>query len=476
MNLRPAFLARYSTILCLGMLAAAVASCSRDSIIAPSRIAGSSGPSLGKSPTALAVTSTNPPFGDQGTTIDVHILGSGFTSGAQATWLLHGNADPAHVRTNTTTFISSTELVANITIASDAQLAFWDVQVALIGGKNGVGSECFEVTSAQVLSSRSVNIVYRMNNLLQVVGYYNGDEAFVIDEASRFVDLGSGQAWGLDPDGSIAVGRNGNQQGAAWVRQADGSWTTEALPPAPNSVEQNATSAARTASGTLLVAGWDGTPGLKHGEAFNRPVVWQRAGSSWSNPVVYAYPSGAQSASARTVNGLGQIAGNVDASGVGAVWDNPATPTRLDGLPDAINSSGTLIVGSRPAGSTTIPVYWWRNSVTGLWNTTGVPLPMSPDAKCNAGEARGLNDAGVIVGYSCNAAGRNQATVWLLDLSGVSPSLVGTPTLLPGLGVKNPSTNDLSSAAGVNQSPPYVVAGSAISSNNQRLPVRWQLR
>jgi hypothetical protein len=428
---------------------------------------------MGKSPTALAVTSTNPSFGDQGTTIDVHILGTGFTSGAQATWLLHGAADPAHVRTNSTTFVSSTELIANITIASDAQLDFWDVQVALIGGKNGVGSECFEVTSAQVLSSATVETVSQTNDLLQVVGYQA--DAFVIDEALRFIDLGSGQAWGLDPDGSVVVGRDGNFQATAWVRQPDGSWTAEALPPAPNSVEQNATSAARTASGTLLVAGWDGTPGPKHAQAFNRPVVWQRVGSSWSNPVVYAYPPGAQRAAARTVNGLGQIAGNVDASGVGAVWDDPATPTRLDGLPDAINSSGTLIVGSRVSGNASVPVYWSRNAATGRWNTTGVPLPMTAGASCVAGDARGLNDAGVIVGYSCNAAGKNQATVWRLDLSGASPTLVGTPVLLPGLGVKNPTTTELSSAAGVSQTPPYVVAGSALS-HPQRVAVRWQLR
>jgi len=474
MNLHDAFPSRHSTILSLVILVAAVASCSRDAIVVPSRIAGEAGPSMGKSPNALAVTSTSPSFGDLGTTIDVHILGGGFTAGAQATWLLHGAADPGHVRTNSTTFVSATELVANITIASDAQLAFWDVQVALVGGKNGVGSECFEVTSAQVLSTTPLQFVYGANNLLQVVGYY-GTDAFVIDEALRFVDLGSGQAWALDPDGSIAVGRDGDGQATAWVRQLDGSWTAEGLPPAPNSVEQNATSAARTASGTLLVAGWDGTPGAKHAEAFNRPVVWQRVGSSWSNPIVYAYPAGAQRASARAVNGLGEIAGNVDASGIGAVWDDPASPTRLDGLPNAINSSGTLIVGTRASGSASVPVYWWRNPATGLWNSTGVPLPMAPGAKCISGDARGLNDAGVIVGSSCNADGKNQATVWLFDLSGTSPSLVGTPTLLPGLGAKNPTTTDVSSAAGVNQMSPYVVSGSA-RSGSQLLAVRWQLR
>lgn len=84
------------------------------------------------------MTSTTSSFGDQGTTVDVHILG-GFTTGVQATWLLNGVAD-AHVHTNRTTFISSTKLVANITIASDATVAFWGVQVSLSNGKNGVGA------------------------------------------------------------------------------------------------------------------------------------------------------------------------------------------------------------------------------------------------------------------------------------------------------------------------------------------------
>jgi hypothetical protein len=82
----------------------------------------------GKAAAALTVASANPKFGDRGTTLDVHVIGSGFTAGAQATWLLHGNADPAHVRTNSTRFVSSTEVVANITVASDADLARQDLK------------------------------------------------------------------------------------------------------------------------------------------------------------------------------------------------------------------------------------------------------------------------------------------------------------------------------------------------------------
>src|SRR5512146_242624 len=131
-----------STLLFSAFFAAIATSCTRDGVDAPPSVSpGKSAPLAARASTTLAVTSTNPSFGDQGTTVDVHVFGSGFTSGAKATWLLHGVADD-HVHTNSTTFVSSSELVANITIAGDATLDFWDVQVSLSSGKNGVGSEC----------------------------------------------------------------------------------------------------------------------------------------------------------------------------------------------------------------------------------------------------------------------------------------------------------------------------------------------
>src|SRR6185369_8205928 len=101
-------------------LAAAVLSCSTESIDTPRVISvGRANAAKGGGTTGPSVSSANPAYGDEGTTVDVHVLGSGFATGAQATWLLNGIADPAHVRTNKTTFVSSTELVANITIAPD---------------------------------------------------------------------------------------------------------------------------------------------------------------------------------------------------------------------------------------------------------------------------------------------------------------------------------------------------------------------
>jgi len=99
------------------------------------------GGGAGSNPT---VTSTNPPFAPQDTTLDVHVFGTGFTKGAKATWSLNGDTTRVHV--NSTKLIGSTELVANLAVPSDAPVASYDVVVTLSTGKKGIGAELFAVT------------------------------------------------------------------------------------------------------------------------------------------------------------------------------------------------------------------------------------------------------------------------------------------------------------------------------------------
>ena len=476
----PILRSRVSTLLLSACVAALATSCTRDGVDAPQSVhSGESVPLAARTSTALAVTSTNPSFGDQGTTVDVHVFGSGFTSGAKATWLLHGVADD-HVHTNNTTFVSSSELVANITIAGDAALDFWDVQVSLSSGKNGVGSECFEVTSAQILGTGTPGGDVNMgdaNDLGQAVGYTSESPnvAFVYDELLGIVSVGSGQGWGIDPLGSLAVGRNSSTGVAtAWVRQADNTWPSEPLPPLSGSVGGNAASAARAPDGTLIVGGWESLPGAKRNDApAPHPALWRRQNDQWSPPQLLPIPPGSASASVYRVNGNGQAVGRIDSgSGYGIVWDSPSTFTVLNGTPNSINSAGTIIVGvQRTTGA---PVFWWRDPATSAWNPDGVPLPTIAGPTCFTGWARAINAAGVIVGQSCNGGGSAQATVWLLDLSGPQPVLVGAPTPLPGLDDRNPN-NNVSSAAAVTEAAPYRVTGGAIYKGT-RLAVRWQLR
>src|SRR5690349_9404773 len=127
------------------LLALAAWTCSAPSLDTPA--GAPTEPLFGKAAAAgLTVSSTQPSSVARSTTVDVHVIGKGFVAGAQATWLLHGVANSAKVRTNSTTYVSSTDVLANITVSSDADLALWDVQIAA-GGKNGVGTEVSAITA-----------------------------------------------------------------------------------------------------------------------------------------------------------------------------------------------------------------------------------------------------------------------------------------------------------------------------------------
>ena len=183
-------------------------------------------------------------------------------------------------------------------------------------------------------------------------------------------------------------------------------------------------------------------------------------------------PPGFASSDARDVNPQGQVVGHLDVMQQGIVWDSPTTYTILDGRPARINQAGTLIVGQRQ-NSYNVPVYWWRDPVTHQWHLPGIQLPSLAGSSCDDGYGLDVNDAGVIVGWSCAGATKNP-TVWQLDLSGSSPVLVGTPTRLPGLWFM--ATDDGNAARAVSNTAPYVVAGSAYVNKTQRVAVQWLLR
>ncbi|KPJ92265.1 MAG: hypothetical protein AMS18_07765 [Gemmatimonas sp. SG8_17] len=85
-----------------------------------------------------------PPDAPQDTTLDVQIIGSGFDDGSEVTMTLDGIPSDG-VRTNSTQFVSATELRANITIDLEADTALYDVEVMTRRGKKGVGVDMFRV-------------------------------------------------------------------------------------------------------------------------------------------------------------------------------------------------------------------------------------------------------------------------------------------------------------------------------------------
>ena len=95
----------------------------------------------------VQVNSTSPNAAPQATTsLNVTINGNGFKKGAVAKWFVTGTTNPGGVTVNSTTFNTSTQLTANITIASDANISGFDVQVTS-AGRTGKGTDLFAVTA-----------------------------------------------------------------------------------------------------------------------------------------------------------------------------------------------------------------------------------------------------------------------------------------------------------------------------------------
>jgi alpha-tubulin suppressor-like RCC1 family protein len=94
---------------------------------------------------SVTVTSAAPNSAPQDTTLDVHVFGTGYDRGSSAQWAQGGVPSP-NVKTNSTKFVSSGELVANITIALAASQGSYDILVTTAQGKKGIGTELFTIT------------------------------------------------------------------------------------------------------------------------------------------------------------------------------------------------------------------------------------------------------------------------------------------------------------------------------------------
>jgi hypothetical protein len=94
----------------------------------------------------IEVTSADPAEAEQDTiNLDVTIRGKGFDRSAKVKFFLTGTTNPGGVRVNSTRFVGSTELVANIDVAVDAVVATRDIVVQARKGRTGKGTELFSV-------------------------------------------------------------------------------------------------------------------------------------------------------------------------------------------------------------------------------------------------------------------------------------------------------------------------------------------
>ena len=96
----------------------------------------------------VQVTAADPASSAQGTiNLNVKVTGKGFKNGAKAQWFVTGTTNPGGVTVNSTAFVSSTELSANITVADSAVISNFDIAVTNSDGRGGKGTELFAVTA-----------------------------------------------------------------------------------------------------------------------------------------------------------------------------------------------------------------------------------------------------------------------------------------------------------------------------------------
>ena len=95
------------------------------------------------------VTSTLPSSRGQGVTSNLTVTGTGFVTGAAATFSGTG------ITVNSTTFVNATTLTANITIAAGATTGSRNVTVTNLDAGTGTGASVFTVNAAPTVTSTS---------------------------------------------------------------------------------------------------------------------------------------------------------------------------------------------------------------------------------------------------------------------------------------------------------------------------------
>jgi hypothetical protein len=341
------------TILVFGALVACAAPTSTEREVSPSFARGSTSG-------APTVTSTSPSSSGRGITLDVRVFGSGFDPSSKAQWAIDG-VPTDRVVVNSTRYVSSGEVVANLTVASDAEITLYDVIVSAVGGKPGIGTEVFLVALEEAdlpTAGGSASGAVAINDQAVIVGMTTDrqneragkqypvrwnlvagkwgmtklasvatvravanaiNESNVIVGMSNFratvwlpngttVDLGSGCAMGINASNFIVgtLVTSTGFKGVVWVPTQD-TWVAQEVPGAANS---NTDPMRGCELAQLFEINGAGTiAGYTWGSAGASKWVPLGPTGPWSNPIRLS-PTGRGEAYA--INEAGDISGAID--------------------------------------------------------------------------------------------------------------------------------------------------------------------
>jgi hypothetical protein len=298
---------------------------------------------LGPVGAALAqvrVTAANPPSSPQDTpSLDVVVSGTGFDKTATAKYYVSGTTNPGGITVSNVVFHSSKELVTTITVAADAAIASFDIEVTLDSGRKGKGTTLFSVTSRS-----SKTVAYVGQNL----GTLPGD---------KYSD-----AWDVNAAGRV-VGRSyvGTVRAFYWngmMYQLPMSADSRNTPPVTVAWDVEATGI--SSGPTEVAVGFEQRTVCtsKNGpcDIAQYPVVWQ-----------------------------GDLSKSPDA-------------VRLDvaeGVARGINQAGTIAVGDCGGGA---GAFWEK--LSGTWIRNNISLASFVCAACDYdwGVGSDVNDAGIVAG------------------------------------------------------------------------------
>ena len=306
-------------------------------------------PSLARAAADPVVSSVVPDAIPRGTTLNVTVNGSGFDKGASVKVMLGGVTDP-RVRVNSTKYVKSTQLVANVTADADAVADLYDVVVVTTSGKTGIGTESLEIVlQGEVLEGGLHALGINASDV--AVGRGPSDPGcstttahlWHADGSRAALPLGAncgGEAKAINGSGRIlgvVFPTTGPSDGALWTI-ADGAYSLEPFPRTADGYRP--ITDAMNDAGDML--GW----GQRGAEVF-----WWSASTGWLSVQV---PAGATAC--QTFDGLnnrGELAGTCTINGVRQAYywlDHSSAPVALptpagvvDAVPRDINDVGVIV-------------------------------------------------------------------------------------------------------------------------------------
>jgi hypothetical protein len=156
----------------------------------------------------VQVTAADPMAAAQGTiNLNVRVTGKGFKNGAKAKWFVTGTTDPGGVTVNSTTFVSSSELTANITVSDTAIIDNFDIQVLNTDGRGGKGTELFAVTPTGSCGTDVTNLsisIFKYTDATNTTTYNMQPDLTYADGSP--VPYVSGRTKGSNIDGRFQIG------------------------------------------------------------------------------------------------------------------------------------------------------------------------------------------------------------------------------------------------------------------------------